>query len=201
MNTRSQVSGSAKRLLLRIAIMTVTLAVVIPATATASAESYGNDTHGKSPAQVAAKADTEPTTTTTEAPAATKAPPNVDDGSSSTLRNHTPWPCDGRLDRIHASHHRPGRMNVTFFVNCNHTMDTLHTWAQLWESRFWGWDRIGDRGSQTGDNVTHATVHANARCRNNDVRATAGGSALRLGVNYEGNGLVPPRYAHNPCNL
>ena len=90
-------------------------------------------------------------------------------------------------------------MNVTFYVTCDYRMARLHVWAQLWEDRWWGWDRIGVRGSRTSNKVTHATVHANDRCRNNHIRATSGGWAMLNRVYYQGP--AETRYAHNPCNL
>ena len=120
-----------------------------------------------------------------------------DGDSAAQLR--TVAPCTANLGNIHASVHAPGRMNVTFKVNCNVQLETLHIWAQLWEDRWWGWDRIGVRGSKTRHNVRKATVHANDRCRNNETRATAGGWGILNGVYHEGPSRT--KYADNPCNL
>ncbi|MDE0493121.1 MAG: hypothetical protein OXH54_04235 [Acidimicrobiaceae bacterium] len=120
-----------------------------------------------------------------------------EDGS--VAYDHATPPCSGNLGRIHASTHRPGRMNVTFTVRCDQEMSTLHVWAQLWEDRWWGWDRIGVKGKSTSYNVTGSTVHANDRCRNNYIRATSGGWGILNGTYHQGPAYT--EYATNPCNL
>lgn len=141
----------------------------------------------------------EPAPLEVEDSAPESAPLPWEEDDESVARDHTTPPCSGNLGRIHASTHRPGRMNVTFTVRCNQQMSTLHVWAQLWEDRWWGWDRIGVKGKSTSDNVTKSTVHANDRCRNNYIRATSGGWGILNGTYHQGPSYT--RYATNPCNL
>ena len=120
-------------------------------------------------------------------------------GDSAALVRIRP-PCRSfELGNIHASTHHPGSMNVTLKLKCNFRLQILHIWAQLWEKRFWGWDRIGVRGSQTVYDANRATVHANDECRNNRIRATSGGWAIHNLVYYSSSG--PTKYADNPCSL
>lgn len=117
-----------------------------------------------------------------------------------TIMSHTESPCEGQLHYIHKSSHRPGRMNVGLEATCSKAMDTLHIWAQLWEVRWWGWDRIGTKGKDTQHDVTELIVYANDKCRNNYIRATANGWGILNGNIYgEGSGFT--RYANNPCGL
>ncbi len=126
--------------------------------------------------------------------------------SSSAQQNSTIQPfvrrglgCDLRLDDIHASRHVPGNMNVVFTVSCPLSLPELHIEAQLWEVRWWGWDRIGIRGTESRYNASYAQTNASDRCRNNRIRATANGYGIHFGMRYEGP--EQRRYANNPCNL
>ena len=128
--------------------------------------------------------------------------PDGGKGDQSIRRSHgssNPPPCTATLHDIHESHHRPGRMNVGFTARCRQEISELHIWAQLWEDRIWGWDRIGIKGKLTRSNVRFATVHANDRCRNNSIKATASGHGKLNGVKYRGFGRTT--YADNPCDL
>lgn len=74
-----------------------------------------------------------------------------------------------------------------------------HT-AQLWEHRFWGFDRIGTRGSYFGRWVTRGTATARAECVNNLTRTTGEGTIVDVDMRTY-DAWDESAHIHNPCNL
>ena len=48
----------------------------------------------------------------------------------------------------------------------------------MWESRWWGWDRIGIKGYVSDIDSKALSVNASDKCRNNTVRVTGSGSVI-----------------------
>lgn len=126
----------------------------------------------------------------------------------STFSFLSPARCGDQLHNIHASSHRPGRMNVEYRVTCKlGSAEKLHGEVQLWEDRFWGWDRIGVAGNSTKRNARKLSVYANDVCRNNHIEATASGYSeervydFGLSILMRFSGPERFTYAYNPCNL
>jgi hypothetical protein len=72
--------------------------------------------------------------------------------------------------------------------------------AQMWESRWWGWDRIGIKGSAGDIDSKALTVNASDKCRNNSVRVTGTGSVIDVdGRTYYAT--TESIHVKNPCHL
>jgi hypothetical protein len=73
----------------------------------------------------------------------------------------------------------------------------VHT-AQLWETRFWGWDRIGVPGLFSGDHTRQGSAFANDVCHDGTFRVTGSGHVVDVdGRTY----FAASESAHvtNPC--
>lgn len=84
----------------------------------------------------------------------------------------SPSECFGHSDYPHNSSHVVGTVNGVARSDCEVAVYYLSVKAQLWESRWWGWDRVGVPGSD--QRATAQSVSANSwwECRNNDFRIT-----------------------------
>ena len=84
----------------------------------------------------------------------------------------------------------------------NERVDTesLKLSAQMWETRWWGWDRIGINQTVTRSWATYALAMANDWCKNNTVRVTGNGYVIdRDGRSYYASTVGAS--IKNPCNL
>ncbi|MBB1255466.1 hypothetical protein [Streptomyces alkaliterrae] len=80
--------------------------------------------------------------------------------------------CDFTAHNPHNSHHNPGRTNGEAVVDCKKNQPEIRVTAQLWEDRWWGWDRIGKKGDVTRHNKKKVKANGNDKCRNNKHRLT-----------------------------
>lgn len=91
-------------------------------------------------------------------------------------------------------------MNGEVRATCNTTVPRMYHTAQMWEVRWWGWDRIGIVGTHDRTWVSYGSAFGNDTCRKNWVRVTGDGFIDdRDGQRYYSNTESSPIY--NPCGL
>jgi hypothetical protein len=112
----------------------------------------------------------------------------------------SPSGCIQQADYPHKSTHVPGTMNGTVRTVCRVYVPRISENAQMWESRWWGWDRIGIKGSAGDIDSKALTVNASDKCRNNTVRVTGSGSVIDVDrrTYYATTESI---HVKNPCQL
>lgn len=74
-----------------------------------------------------------------------------------------------------------------------------HT-AQLWETRWWGWDEIGDKGRFDQPWKRVGSAVASDKCRKNGIRVTGKGNIEDVdGRRYAAE--TESEHVNNPCRL
>jgi hypothetical protein len=112
----------------------------------------------------------------------------------------SPSGCVQRADYPHKSTHVPGTMNGVVRTVCLAYVRKISESAQMWESRWWGWDRIGIRGSVSDIDSKALSTNASDKCRNNTVRVTGSGSVIDVdGRTYYAT--TESIHVKNPCQL
>jgi hypothetical protein len=101
-------------------------------------------------------------------------------------------------DHPHQSRHNPANMNVISYTKCTWASD-IYVHAQIWESRWWGWDRIGPHGEFGFVIKTEIWTNSAAPCKNNWVRGTGYHQERFGGKTYVAWTESP--HINNPCNL
>ncbi len=87
-----------------------------------------------------------------------------------------PSRCVLQANDPHISSHQPGRINAEARTTCENSVVRMEISAQLWEKRWWGWDRIGTVGHFSAGGVNRGSAFANVPCRNNQIKMTTSGS-------------------------
>jgi hypothetical protein len=112
----------------------------------------------------------------------------------------SPSGCIQRADYPHQSTHVPGTMNGQVRTTCRVYVPRISETAQMWETRWWGWDRIGIKGSVNDIDAKSASANASDKCRNNTVRVTGSGSVVDVdGRTYYAT--TESIHVNNPCHL
>ncbi len=112
----------------------------------------------------------------------------------------SPSGCIQTADYPHKSSHVPGTMNGVVRTVCRVYVPKISETAQMWESRWWGWDRIGIKGSVSQIDAKAMSANASDKCRNNTVRITGSGSVLDVdGRTYYAS--TESIHVKNPCHL
>ncbi|MDQ1468422.1 MAG: hypothetical protein QOH10_2837 [Actinomycetota bacterium] len=112
----------------------------------------------------------------------------------------SPSGCVQKADYPHASSHYPGRMNGVVRATCNTWVPRISHSAQMWETRWWGWDRIGTKGYVNAYNVKTASTEANDKCRRSTIRVTGSGFVIDIdGRSYYAS--TESIHVKNPCGL
>jgi hypothetical protein len=112
----------------------------------------------------------------------------------------SPSGCTQLADYPHKSTHVPGTMNGVVRTLCRIYVPRISETAQMWESRWWGWDRIGIKGSVSEIDSKGLSTNASDKCRNNTVRVTGSGSVLDVdGRTYYAT--TESIHVKNPCHL
>ena len=121
-------------------------------------------------------------------------------GTGASPAGVSPSGCVQQADYPHKSTHVQGTMNGTVRTQCRVYVPRISESAQMWESRWWGWDRIGIKGSAGDIDSKALTVNASDKCRNNNVRVTGTGSVIDVdGRTYYAT--TESIHVKNPCNL
>lgn len=112
----------------------------------------------------------------------------------------SPSGCVQRANNPHYSTHVAGRMNAEVRATCATTVPRMYHTSQLWETRWWGWDRIGVKGVFDRTWASRGSAYGNDTCRNNLIRATGDGFVDdRDGQRYYS--ATESNWIDNPCNL
>jgi hypothetical protein len=120
--------------------------------------------------------------------------------SAATAATVSPSGCIQRADYPHKSTHVPGTMNGVVRTVCHVYVRRISESAQMWESRWWGWDRIGIKGFVSDIDSKALSANASDKCRKNTVRVTGSGSVLDVdGRTYYAT--TESIHAKNPCHL
>ena len=114
----------------------------------------------------------------------------------------SPSGCVQTADHPHNSFHEPTRANGTVRAVCRKYSRVPSFWltAQMWETRWWGWDRIGVRGKVTRAFVASVGTFANDWCKKNTVRVTGDGYVIDVDARKYYASTVSASIK-NPCNL
>jgi hypothetical protein len=112
----------------------------------------------------------------------------------------SPSGCIQYADNPHYSSTTPGRVNAKVRAQCSLTVPKMQHSAQLWETRWWGWDRIGIGTPYSKLWSKFGRALANDWCRNNTVRVTGYGYVIdRDGRSYYAATVSVS--VKNPCAL
>jgi hypothetical protein len=100
--------------------------------------------------------------------------------------------CTVKAHKPHNSHHNPGRTNGEGRTTCKKSQPKIRVTAQLWEGRWWGWDKIGKKGDVTRHKKKKVSAFSNNKCRNNKHRTTANSwVTFSNGKTVKGNDISP----------
>jgi hypothetical protein len=127
-------------------------------------------------------------------------------GPARTLRGRsrdaiavTPSGCYQRADNPHESAHA-GNMAGHVWAICRNVIPEMYHTAQLWEQRWWGWDRIGVKGTFHRTRVSRGRATGSDRCRKNWIRVTGSGWVVDVdGRRYYSS--TESNHIYNPCGL
>ena len=112
----------------------------------------------------------------------------------------SPSLCTQTAQWPHESTHVPGTMNGGISAKCNRVVPEISLTAQMWETRWWGWDRIGKKGSISAFLYTQAIAYANDKCRNSTIRTTGDGFVIDVD-NKPYYASTESIHVKNPCHL
>ena len=62
-------------------------------------------------------------------------------------------------------------MNAEIEAVCDSAVPFMYHTAQLWEKRWWGLDKIGVKGTFTGENRWSGSAYSNDVCKINHIRS------------------------------
>jgi hypothetical protein len=111
----------------------------------------------------------------------------------------TPSGCYQRADNPHESAHA-GNMAGHVWAICRTVIPEMYHTAQLWEQRWWGWDRIGVKGTFHRTRVSRGRATGSDRCRKNWIRVTGSGWVVDVdGRRYYSS--TESNHIYNPCGL
>jgi hypothetical protein len=112
----------------------------------------------------------------------------------------SPSRCYMRADWPHASTHQPGRMNGVIRAFCMNVVPRMTHTAQMWEPRWWGWDRIGVKGYVNNYYVRAVSTEANDVCKKVTIRVTGNGYVIDVDSQHY-YASVESKHVTNPCGL
>ena len=111
----------------------------------------------------------------------------------------SPSGCIQYADRPHGSTTSAGRVNAKVRAVCNVVVPKMSFSAQLWETRWWGWDRIGINQPYSRLWSKFGRAMANDWCKNNTVRVTGNGYV----IDHDGRSYYASTVSSsvkNPCS-
>jgi hypothetical protein len=112
----------------------------------------------------------------------------------------SPSGCIQRADYPHKSTHRPGTADGVVTTKCNRHVPEIAQTAQMWETRWWGWDRIGTKGVVSRFEVAIVSSTAWDWCKKNTVRVTGSGHVIDIDRHWYYASTVSIS-VKNPCGL
>jgi hypothetical protein len=90
----------------------------------------------------------------------------------------SPSGCAQQADHLHRSHHNRERVNAEIRAFCSAKVPLMEHTAQLWHTRFWGWQKIGKSGSYSGVATKIGSAAANDWCHAGTFRVTGDGNIV-----------------------
>lgn len=111
----------------------------------------------------------------------------------------SPSGCYQQADHPHRSLHL-GWIAGEVKTQCRNPVPRITQVAQLWESRWWGWDRVGTKGNKTVYWKKYQPIWANVTCRHSELKVTGSGTIVDVDddtyyASTESAGV------NNPCGL
>lgn len=89
---------------------------------------------------------------------------------------YDPFGCNQISNYPHASSHVPGAVNAEVRTTCDSPPVWIQQSAQLWEKRWWGWNKIGSAGNNEVDNRATISTFANTTWCHNGMTVILTGS-------------------------
>jgi hypothetical protein len=111
----------------------------------------------------------------------------------------SPSGCYQHIDNPHLSYHY-GEIAGELRTKCRNSIPQILQSAQLWERRWWGWDRVGIKGDKHVYWVSEITSWARVSCRKSSMKVTASGYVIDLDNRQYYASTASPS-VNNPCNL
>lgn len=111
----------------------------------------------------------------------------------------SPSGCYQRVDNPHRSLHK-GWIAGELTTQCRNPVPEINQTAQLWEQRWWGWDRVGSKGAKHAFWKRYLKSWAKVTCRNSHLKTTGTGYVVDL----DGSHYYASTYGavvSNPCGL
>ena len=101
-----------------------------------------------------------------------------------TYKEPSPNLCKGNVQNPHASRHMPGTISAKVTTDCRGYVGTLSVSGQMWENRWWGFDRVGTPASSAINQAIYVQAVPWVECRTNVMRATAHHESFENGRVY-----------------
>jgi len=120
--------------------------------------------------------------------------------STGIAKTYSPAGCYGQIDYVHESSTYPGTVNVHGRAACNYAVPRLKLRIQLWEFRWWGWDRTGQPATPEDAYVAKLDGNASDTCHKGNYRGTLVGRSTEQDGNTYATSLESP-HVNNPCRL
>ncbi len=109
--------------------------------------------------------------------------------------------CRVKANTPHLSHHQRDRVNGEIRVECKHNQPHIKVTAQLWETRWWGWDRIGALGETTKKNKRKVSAFSNSGCNDGmTLRVTGDGTVTKANGDKLTGGAESKHVTIEDCN-
>ena len=112
----------------------------------------------------------------------------------------SPSGCIQYADYPHRSTHKPGTADGVVRTACNRYVPEIAQTAQMWETRWWGWDRIGTKGLISRFQIERVASTAWDWCKKNTVRVTGSGHVIDVDYRWYYASTVSVS-VKNPCRL
>lgn len=109
-------------------------------------------------------------------------PGRIDLGPS--YKEPSPALCNGNAQNPHHSKHQPTTISAMVSTDCRAYVPTLIVRGQMWENRWWGFDRIGDPAESAQNNAIIVRAVPSAPCRTNVMRVTGRHESVEGGRVY-----------------
>jgi hypothetical protein len=116
------------------------------------------------------------------------------------VAQQSPSGCEQNSHDPHESHHQPGRMNGEVRATCRTPVPRMTHTAQMWETRWWGWDKVGINGHFEQRGVRRGSAFGNDACRKNWVRVTGDGEITDVDTRTY-HASTESTHVDNPCRL
>lgn len=112
----------------------------------------------------------------------------------------SPSGCFQRADNPHLSKHSHDILGKVWTKCPLGPVPSIHQTVQLWEMRWWGWDRVGTKAQHYDYSVEYAAAFAHASCRQSLIRSTGSGTVVDVdGHTYYA--ATESKHIDNPCGL